>query len=111
MTDRALRFRSPELVAEILGRVYDSDDPVPWDEIVAELGERVAWKTVENTLYELVQFGALHRIGKPADRRRRDTRALKPTPLGRAWLDREILELPGSSSASSDEDREPEPPT
>lgn len=97
MTDRALRFRAPELVAEILGRVYDADEPAPWEELVAELtDDGRPWKTVENTLYELVQFGALHRIGKPGDRRRRDTRALKPTALGRAWLERELLDLPGS---------------
>lgn len=96
MPTEPLRFRSPALVAAVLGLVYDSDEPVPWNEAVEKLtADGRPWKTVENTIYELVAFGAIHRIGK-ADRRG-DTRALKPTPLGRAWLEREILPIPGGS--------------
>lgn len=95
-----LRFRSPELVVEILGLVYDraeEEPPIGWIELVVGLSDSNQWKTVENTIYELVAFGALHRIGRPAQGRRGiDTRALKPTALGRAWLDRELLELPGA---------------
>lgn len=90
-----LRFRSPELVVGILGYVYEADEPIPWEELVAVFSsENRPWKTVENTIYDLVAFGALHRIGKPSDRRRGDTRALKATPLGRSWLERELLPLP-----------------
>lgn len=87
-----LAYRDPQLVATILGKVYDSDRPVLWDEIL-EL-DAGPWKTTEAILYELIAHGALHRIGKPGDRRRPDTRALKPTPLGRAWLNREPAPWP-----------------
>lgn len=92
---RALRFRSPELVVAIVGYVYDADGPVPWNELLEVFTENGRpWKTIEGTLYDLVSFGALTRIGKPAQRSKPDSRALKPTTLGRAWLDRELLPLP-----------------
>lgn len=92
---RALRFRNRELVVAIVGYVYDADGPVPWNEILEVFSEDGRpWKTIENTLYDLLTFGALHRIGKPAQRSKPDSRALKPTVLGRAWLDRELLPLP-----------------
>lgn len=95
MTERPFRFRNPELVVSILGYVYDADDPVPWNEILdLYTDDGRPWKTVENVLYELVTFGALHRVGKPAERNRPDSRALKPTTLGRAWLERELVPLP-----------------
>ena len=92
---RALRFRNPELLLALVGYVYDADEPVPWNELLEVFTEDGRpWKTVENTLYDLVTFGAFHRIGKPAQRGKPDSRALKPTTLGRAWLDRELLPLP-----------------
>lgn len=97
MTDpeKALRFRSPTLVLELLAYVYDADEPIPWNELASVFGleQDRPTKTVEGALYELVAFGALHRVGKIS--RSGDTRALKPTPLGRAWLDRELLPQPG----------------
>lgn len=96
MTERALRFRNPVLVVGIIGYVYDSDEPVPWDELVGTFtSDERPWKTVENTLYELQQFGALQRVGRPGGKGKKDTRALKPTTLGRAWLDRELVPIPG----------------
>jgi len=91
-----LDHRQPQLVLAIIGHVYDADGPIRWPELVEHFADdRHGWKTIENTIYELIQFGALHKIGKPADRRRRpDTRALKPTTLGRAWLERQLLPLP-----------------
>lgn len=90
-----LRFRNPTLIIAVLGYVYDLDDPVPWTELVDVFtADARPWKTVENTIYDLVAFGALHRIGKPATRGAPDTRALKATGLGRAWLDRDLLPLP-----------------
>lgn len=92
---KALRFRDRALVLELLSYVYDADEPIPWNELVSVYGieqDRPS-KTVEGALYELVAFGALHRVGKIT--RKEDQRALKPTPLGRAWLDRELLPLPG----------------
>lgn len=96
MTERIpLDYRHPALIFAILGHVYDSDEPVPWHEIVDHHADDAhTWRTIEGTLYDLVAFGALHRIGKPGHRHAPDTRALKPTPLGRAWLDRELVELP-----------------
>jgi hypothetical protein len=92
---RRLRFRNPELLLALVGYVYDADGPVPWNELLEVFTEDGRpWKTVENTLYDLVTFGAFHRIGKPAQRGKPDSRALKPTTLGRAWLDRELLPLP-----------------
>lgn len=91
-----LRYRSPTLVLAVLGHIYDSDEPVPWTEIVEHhTDDAHTWRTVEGTLYDLVAFGAIHRIGKPGAGRNPDTRALKPTPLGRAWLYQEIQPLPG----------------
>lgn len=96
-----LRFRNPTLVVAVLGYVYDADEPVPWEELIDTFTTSAhAWKTVENVVYELVAFGALHRIGAPpkksyGGRIGPDTRALKPTILGRAWLDRELVPLPG----------------
>lgn len=89
-----LRYRRPETVAGILGLIYDADGPVRWLEVLDTFADtEKEWKTVENTLYDLVAFGALHRIGKPAAGKAPDSRALKPTPLGRAWLERELLPL------------------
>lgn len=91
-----IRFRSARLVVGILGYVYDADEPIPWLELVDAFADGDhPWKTVENTIYDLVSFGALHRIGKPGDRRHPDSRALKATPLGRAWLAAELLPRPG----------------
>lgn len=103
MTD-PLRFRNPTIVVAVLGYVYDADEPVPWEELVdAFTSSSHAWKTVENVVYELVAFGALHRIGKPpvksyGGKAGPDTRALKPTELGRAWLARELVPLPGRTA-------------
>lgn len=87
-----LLYRDPQLVATILGHVYDSDRPVPWNELLElDLGP---WRTVEATVHDLIAYGALHRVGKAGDRKRPDTRALKPTPLGRAWLNRAAAPWP-----------------
>lgn len=96
MSERhGLRLRDPTLVVAILGYVYDAGEPVGWSELVdAFTADERPWKTVENTIYDLVTFGALHRVGQPGTGRKLDTRALKATTLGRAWLDRELIPLP-----------------
>lgn len=92
---RPLRHRSPELIIALLGHVYEADGPVPWLVLVdAYSSDRWPWKTVENTIYDLVAFGALHKVGKAGAGRTPDTRALRPTALGRGWLDQELVELP-----------------
>ena len=107
MTDHTrspLYRRSPELVSALLGHVYETEDPVPWLDLVGQYSsDRWPWKTVENTLYDLVAFGALHRVGKPGHARTPDTRALKPTALGRAWLERDLLPLPGAHNPEEDQ--------
>lgn len=105
MSRDPLAFRNPTIVVAVLGYVYDADGPVPWEELVdAFASADHQWKTVENVLYELVAFGALHRTGAPARKTLPDTRALRPTPLGRAWLDRELLDLPGQLAALGEAD-------
>lgn len=83
-----LRYRSADLITAILDAVYDPDDPdpIPWADLVhAFTSDRHQPRTIEATLYDLVAFGALHRIGQTATRHRADTRAVKGTTLGRAW--------------------------
>lgn len=103
MSRDPLAFRNPTIVVAVLGYVYDAEGPVPWEELVdAFASSSHTWKTVENVVYELVAFGALHRTGNV--KRALDARELRPTPLGRAWLDRELLELPGQLAALGEAD-------
>lgn len=100
MSGKGVYARSPELIAAILGYLADADQAAPWNEVLDTFtgGDReIPWKTLENVLYELIAFGAVHRIGKAG---RTDTRALKITPLGRAWLDRETLPFVGDEPSS-----------
>lgn len=88
MSRDPLQYRSPALVIAILGIIYDNPEPTPWFEIVDLCtSPRHPARTVENTLYDLVAYGAAHRVGQPGTSRKPDTRALKPTVLGRHWLD------------------------
>lgn len=96
-----IRHRDPDLVHAILDAIYTadgpvgdrSDDPIPWTDIVdAFTSDTHTWRTVENVLYELVQIGALHRVGKAA--RGHDTRGLRPTILGEAWRIQRIHPIP-----------------
>lgn len=97
-----LARRPLDLVTGLLGYVYEAAEPVPWLELAGRFSEEGAhrMKTVENVLYELVAFGALHKVGKPGYARVPDSRALRPTTLGRAWLERELLPLPGAPDDS-----------
>jgi len=82
-----LRFRSPALLTAILDAIYDDDEPQPiaWTDLVNNLTGHHEPRTIEATLYDLIAYGAIHRIGKAPTRRQDDTRALKPTALGHAW--------------------------
>lgn len=81
-----LRYRSAELIAAILDAIYDDPEPIPWTDLVHNFTtEAHPPRTIEATLYDLVAYGAVHRIGKPATTRTHDTRALRQTALGRAW--------------------------
>lgn len=91
----ALYARPADLILAILDAVYDDPEPIPWPDLVhAFTTSDVPRKTIENTLYDLVAFGALHKVGKAGGRRSADTRAVRQTPLGRAWLAGEVLPLP-----------------
>ena len=73
--------------------VIYAGEEIAWLDLVhSELSDQWPSKTVENVIYELVAFGAVHRVGQAGTYKRPDTRALRPTPLGRAWLDQELLE-------------------
>lgn len=96
MTDRnPLRYRSPVLVAAILDHVQELGS-VRWAELVETHSNDHPWRTVEATLYDLVTFGAVHRVGKPGTSTRPDTRELRLTILGAAWLAQTLEPLPGA---------------
>lgn len=83
--------RHPTLVAAILDHVTEAEHPVPWLELVdRHTDRRYGWKTIENVLYELIGFGALHKLGD-SRRGQPDRRALRPTALGQAWINQELL--------------------
>jgi hypothetical protein len=84
-----LGYRSQRVVALLFSEVADAVEPVLWREAGTSVAGMVPRKTVENVLYEMISFGLIYRLGKPADGRRPDTRALKATALGRAWFDDE----------------------
>lgn len=87
-----LYFRNPRLCTYILGYLEAGDEPVRWDEIVEHFGAAdFPWKTVESRLYDLIAFGAVHKIGGT---RPSQPRAVKITPLGRAWFEQETILAP-----------------
>lgn len=91
----SLRWRSPTLVLALLGTIADDDGPVPWDALIHHMTSgRYQAKTIENTLADLAKFGAIQRLGTYAPRR--DTRAVRMTPLGLAWLAGELLPVPSA---------------
>lgn len=95
--DPAIRHRNPALLLGLLGYLEEvGPDPVPWNELVEVHSGRYRWKTVENALYDLEKFGATSRSGRPGRRSAPDTRAVRLTPLGLAWLRQTVLPLPGS---------------
>lgn len=90
-------YRSTTFVLDVIHYIAERSDDhkVLWTEVLDRFTtEKHAWRTVEKVLYELCAFGVIQRIGKPADRRRGDTRALTLTTLGRAWLDAELIPIP-----------------
>ena len=92
--------RNPILVAAILDHLNEADQPIPWLELIDRHTDNThAWKTIENVIYELIGFGAIHKIGT-SRRGRPDGRALRTTPLGAAWITQELLPLLGRNPAS-----------
>lgn len=91
-----LRFRSAALVLALLGMITDDDEPTPWNALIDHMtsGSKYSAKTIENTLADLAQFGAVQRIGTYQPRR--DTRSVRMTPLGLAWLAGELLPIPST---------------
>lgn len=91
-----LELRNPALVLALLHAIHDDPDPVPWAALVEAFAHGIySRRTIENTLYDLAAYGAIQRIGNPAHGRQPDNRALRPTELGRAWLEQRIPPLPG----------------
>lgn len=89
-----LRYRPAELLVAIIGTIYDDPDPVPWQTIITTYSTRWPRRTVENAIYDLIAYGALHRTGRPAEKGRPDTRTLRPTTLGQAWLTGQLPPIP-----------------
>ena len=89
-----LGYRRPELVLALLGYVYDHEG-ARWPELLDVFAGHAPPRTIEAVIYDLVSIGALHRIGKPGDRWRTDSRELRPTLLGAAWLEQRLHPLPG----------------
>lgn len=101
--------RRRSLVVGIVGFLADQEAPIPWDELLAVFRtEDLSWRTIENTIRDLEAFGALHRVGKVV--KGKDTRALLATPLGRAWLEAELVPLPGEHHDDDDVEDLPEDP-
>jgi len=96
MTDQhPIYRRNPTLVAAILDHLNEAEQPIPWLELVdRHTDNHHAWKTIENVIYELIGFGAIHKIGT-SRRGHPDGRALRTTPLGQAWINQEQLPLLG----------------
>lgn len=97
-----LTYRRPELVSALLGYVYEHDG-ARWPELVDVFSGSAPARTIEAVIYDLVAIGALHRVGKPGDRHRPDSRALRPTLLGAAWLEQRLHPLPGAPDEQDDD--------
>lgn len=93
-----LQHRAPALILALLGTIYDDPDPIPWNSLVEHFASQSDYtsKTIENTLADLAAFGAIQRIGQYTPKH--DTRAVRATTLGQAWLDQTILDLPNTEA-------------
>ena len=91
----ALRYRSGDLVLAILATIYEQTDdgkdvPSQWTDIVEAFTSKTHdRKTVDGTLRDLVRYGALERTGHYTARA--DTRTVRPTTLGKLWIEREQM--------------------
>lgn len=92
----AIYYRNPKIVGKAMAIVEASDDPVPSEFLLGLLGAEFDTSDAQTLLKivsELVAHGAIHKTGKYLPGR--DTRSYRITPLGRAWMDQEILPLVG----------------
>ena len=99
MSDRdPLSYRPAELLMSLLGYVHDAEGDVPVDELIEyHSNEDRPFRTVDAALRDLVAYGALHVVGR---RPGRSAGAVRVTPLGRCWIDREPLPpLPGTEAS------------
>jgi hypothetical protein len=86
-----IHYRNRVTVAAIFGYILDAEQPVHWLEVIDVFtSDTIAWRTVERILHELMEHGAIHRIGQAGNNRRADTRAVKVTVLGHAWFNQEL---------------------
>lgn len=95
-----LAYRSMVVCDEILGLVEDAGpEGLRWLDLLGSPGvvERPE-ATMDGTVRDLVKFGALRVTGSPRRPRssgaRGDTRILRLTLLGEAWLEGELLPRP-----------------
>lgn len=96
---RPIDYRPHRLVFAIASALYEADGNVPARELERSFPAHPT-ATVKNTIADLVNFGAVRRVtplrGDPAYRL---------TPLGRAWLDRELEPLVGPLKTVEDRDQ------
>lgn len=83
-----LYYRDPDLVITLIAHLETSDHPIPWNDLVATCPDR-DYRGVERTIRALAELGAAHITGRYTHRD--DTRRIRLTPLGIAWLDRDQL--------------------
>lgn len=94
MTKRPIDYRPHRLVLAIASALYEADGNVPAHELEHAFPAHPT-ATVKNTIGDLVNFGAVRRV-TPL----REQPAYRLTPLGRAWLDRELEPFVGPRTPS-----------
>jgi hypothetical protein len=101
-TTTKLHYRPRNLLIAVVDIIYENPEPTPWLPLIEYFvtTREIKFKTVENTLHDLMAFGAIQRIGHyggPQD----DTRAVRATDLGRAWMAGEVLPTPHETVVNS----------
>lgn len=90
MTKRPIDYRDHRLVIAVLGVLYEADEDVdPFDLKMMFAGDQWKPDTVERTIGDLVNMGALRRM-TPSRGNPRARKLLRMTELGRAWVDRRL---------------------
>lgn len=98
---RALRYRNPELVLDLLGRLDLDPNGRHTDELLLDLEHThdQTERTIRATLSDLRNLGAVTIV-----RADRDDETLRLSPLGRAWLRRDLSDLPLLTTTVEDDE-------